>query len=191
MLLSKFKSHNFWLIAPSASKSWFLFPLLYTLFIQILTGIPKPSILRERSADDMLLQFAEEIFDYPYWLQDISHLPLFFLFAWLWSWFFQRKKDDSAIHILSAYFSIFVIRYLQRTSTVFYSTAISFFRRLSHESNGRNFRPDPPPQGVQKSISQTSLIMPGPVQEWWDENDETMPVKGAVTGNLNFQHIIF
>jgi hypothetical protein len=92
MILSKFKSHNFCLIAPNTSKIWFLFPLLYTLFIQILTGIPKPSILRERSADEMLLQFAEEIFDYPYWLQDISHFPLFFLFAWLWSWFFQRKK---------------------------------------------------------------------------------------------------
>ena len=92
MLLSKFKSNNLWLIAPSASKIWFLFPLLYTLLIQILTGIPKPSTLRERSADDLLIQFAEEIFDYPYWLQDISHYPLFFLLAWLWSWFFQRKK---------------------------------------------------------------------------------------------------
>jgi hypothetical protein len=92
MLVSKFKSHNFWLIAPNARKIWLLFPFLYTLFIQILTGIPKPSTLRERSADEMLLLFAEEIFDYPYWLQDISHFPLFFLFAWLWSWFFQRKK---------------------------------------------------------------------------------------------------
>ena len=29
-----------------------------------------------------------------------------------------------------------------------------------------------------------------PAQEWWDENDETMPAKGAVTGNLNFLRII-
>jgi VanZ family protein len=112
MLLSKFKSHDFWLIAPNTSKIWLLFPLLYTLFIQILTGIPKPSILLERSADEMLLQFAEEIFDYPYWMQDLSHFPLFFLFAWLWCWFFQRQKGGrlSTVYIpifLSLSFAIF------------------------------------------------------------------------------------
>ena len=77
---------QFWSRRPSR-KTWAALPLLYMLFLQFLTGLPKPEGLREFDAHELLLRFSEEIFDYPFWLQDLSHLPLFLVLAWLWSWF--------------------------------------------------------------------------------------------------------
>jgi VanZ family protein len=37
-------------------------------------------------ANELFVRFSEELFDYPFWLQDLSHFPLFFTLAWLWSW---------------------------------------------------------------------------------------------------------
>jgi VanZ family protein len=48
--------------------------------------LPKPDALKRFDANEILIRFSEELFDYPYWLQDLSHLPLFFALAWLWSW---------------------------------------------------------------------------------------------------------
>ena len=62
-------------------------PISYLLFLQLLTGIPQPISLEEMNADEIWLSFSEEIFSYPFWLQDLSHLPLFFVFAWLWAWY--------------------------------------------------------------------------------------------------------
>ena len=76
---------NFWVIPPQ-KKNLILLPLGYTFFLQLLTGFPKPNSLEEINANEIFIRFSEELFDYPYWLQDLSHLPLFFILAWLWSW---------------------------------------------------------------------------------------------------------
>ena len=82
-------------VAPNSSKFWIVAPLAYTFFIQFLTGIPKPEGLEKTSANDLLLTLSRQLFDYPYWLQDLSHLPLFFVFAWLWAWFFRRSQKGT------------------------------------------------------------------------------------------------
>ena len=79
------------LVAPNHSALWVFVPLSYTLIIQTLTGFPKPETLKDISAHDFLLYISEELFNYPFWLQDLSHFPLFFVFAWLWTWFLRRK----------------------------------------------------------------------------------------------------
>lgn len=102
MVLSPIKSIPFWMIAPNQSRIWIIIPLIYTLFLQILTGIPKPDSIQDFSTSELLLRLSEEIFDYPYWLQDLSHFPLFFLCAWFWCWFFMRKKNSVKISIYAA-----------------------------------------------------------------------------------------
>jgi VanZ family protein len=92
----------FWLYAPTDSKAWICVPLTYTLLIQFLTGIPKPDILRKADINNFLIQISEELFDYPFWLQDLSHLPLFFIFAWLWSWFLRRNQQSTTTLLYSA-----------------------------------------------------------------------------------------
>ena len=77
----------FWSNRPNKSL-WILLPLGYTFFLQILTGFPKPNSLRSLDANELFVRFSEELFGYPFWLQDLSHLPLFFGLAWLWSWYF-------------------------------------------------------------------------------------------------------
>lgn len=84
-MISK-KAFPLFLQPPTDSKYWIFIPLLYTLFLQLLTGIPKPDLLKEFDASEIIVKFSEEIFSYPYWLQDLSHLPLFFLFTWAWFW---------------------------------------------------------------------------------------------------------
>ena len=79
---------------------------MYTIFIQAITGIPKPSTLEEFQANQMLIRFSEELFDYPFWLQDLSHAPLFFCFAWAWLWVYPFKKETSSWINLSSLISI-------------------------------------------------------------------------------------
>ena len=76
----------FWGQKPK-QKLWMALPVCYTLFLQIITGLPKPEALKRFDGNEFLIRFSEELFDYPYWLQDLSHLPLFFVLAWLWSWY--------------------------------------------------------------------------------------------------------
>jgi VanZ family protein len=83
---------NFWLIAPTNSRFLILLPLFYTIIIQILTGFPRSETLREISASELLIRFSEELFDYPFWLQDLSHFPLFFGFSWVWTWYLRRTN---------------------------------------------------------------------------------------------------
>jgi len=85
---------NFWLIAPTNSRFFILLPLFYTIIIQILTGFPRSETLREISASELLLRFSEELFDYPFWLQDLSHFPLFFVFSWGWAWYLRRANNS-------------------------------------------------------------------------------------------------
>ena len=87
-------------------KVFLLIPISYTIFIQAITGIPKPSTLKEFQANQMLIRFSEELFDYPFWLQDLSHAPLFFCFAWAWLWVYPFKKETSSWINLSSLISI-------------------------------------------------------------------------------------
>ena len=96
----------FWLYAPTDSKAWICVPLTYTLLIQFLTGIPKPDILRKADINNFLIQISEELFDYPFWLQDLSHLPLFFIFAWLWTWFLRRNQQSKTTLLYSTTITI-------------------------------------------------------------------------------------
>ena len=77
--------YQFWIRKPK-EKLWLIVPISYTLFLQILTGFPKPDSLKNLDANELFVRFSEELFDYPFWLQDLSHFPLFFTLAWLWSW---------------------------------------------------------------------------------------------------------
>ena len=78
---------------PTVSKYWIVIPLLYTLFLQLLTGIPKPDLLKAFNSAEIIVKFSEELFSYPFWLQDLSHLPLFFLFSWIWFWYLGLKDN--------------------------------------------------------------------------------------------------
>jgi len=71
-------------IGLSATPFGLLVPICYSLFLQILTGFPQPSYWLEIDANEVFIRFSEKIFDYPFWLQDLSHFPLFFLFSWVW-----------------------------------------------------------------------------------------------------------
>jgi len=77
---------SFWGTKPS-SKAWIVLPIGYTLILQVLTGLPKPESLRNFDSHELIVRLSEQLFDYPFWLQDLSHLPLFCGLAWLWSWF--------------------------------------------------------------------------------------------------------
>lgn len=83
---------NYILHPPNKSKCWIVVPIAYLILLQLLTGIPQPESLKELRVDNLLLSFSEEIFSYPFWLQDLSHLPLFFTFAWLWAWYLGPVK---------------------------------------------------------------------------------------------------
>lgn len=95
-----------WIQAPDSSRIWISFPLVYTGFIQVLTGFPKPHLLRDRDFHHFLIMMSEEIFDYPFWMQDLSHFPLFFIFAWLWAWFFTRLNRNSFALYFAAIVSV-------------------------------------------------------------------------------------
>ena len=69
------------------SSNWidYIVAILYTFFLQALTGIPHPEYLEQANANALLVLLSEEVFAYPFWLQDLSHFPLFFIFTWLWA----------------------------------------------------------------------------------------------------------
>ena len=82
-------------------------PLAYLFFLQAITGIPKPDALDEFDASDITIRFAEMLYDYPYWLQDLSHLPLFFVFTWLAHWFFSSSQSQNRYNLRAIAVSIF------------------------------------------------------------------------------------
>ena len=95
---------EFWSKKPR-NCIWIALPIGYLLFLQLLTGIPKPDIIREAEGPELLERFAEELFGYPYWAQDLSHLPLFAVLAWLWSWYTGGPKTASKWAISAAWIS--------------------------------------------------------------------------------------
>lgn len=71
-------------------KSLFLrksVPIFYIILLQLLTGIPKSEYVQNMNFSSLAVRFSEEIYNYPYWLQDLSHVPLFFILTWLLHWF--------------------------------------------------------------------------------------------------------
>jgi len=72
-------------IAISSNPVDYAVAVLYTIIIQALTGIPKPEYLTQANVNELLVLFSQEVYDYPFWLQDLSHFPLFFVFTWLWA----------------------------------------------------------------------------------------------------------
>ena len=95
---------EFWSKKPR-KRAWIALPIGYLLFLQLLTGIPKPDVIREADGPEFLERFAEELFGYPYWAQDLSHLPLFAVLAWLWSWYFGGPKAGSKWAVAAAWIS--------------------------------------------------------------------------------------
>jgi glycopeptide antibiotics resistance protein len=81
-------------------------PLAYLFFLQAITGIPKPDALDEFDASDFAIRFAEMLYDYPYWLQDLSHLPLFFVFTWMAHWFFGAAWSQNSYNLKAVAVSI-------------------------------------------------------------------------------------
>tara|TARA_B100000579_G_scaffold191816_1_gene156758 strand:- start:252 stop:713 length:462 start_codon:yes stop_codon:yes gene_type:complete len=95
---------EFWSKKPR-KRAWAALPIGYLLFLQLLTGIPKPDVIREADGPAFLERFAEELFDYPYWAQDLSHLPLFAMLAWLWSWYLGGPKPGAKWAVAAAWIS--------------------------------------------------------------------------------------
>lgn len=88
---------SWWLARPSESKLWISLPLGYTFLLQALTGIPQPATLQEINAHEFFRALSSELFSYPFWLQDLSHLPLFFIFAWIWTWYLGSSERSISI----------------------------------------------------------------------------------------------
>jgi len=80
----------------------------YTFFLQVLTGFPKPKSLKNIDAHELFVRFSEGLFAYPFWLQDLSHLPLFFALAWLWSWYLGPVLTLSSFHKNKAFYIAFL-----------------------------------------------------------------------------------
>ena len=81
--------------------------LAYLFFLQAITGIPKPAALEKFDANEFAVRFAEKLYDYPYWLQDLSHLPLFFVFTWLAHWFFAYSGKMNGYNTKAIFVSSF------------------------------------------------------------------------------------
>lgn len=90
-------------------RKYFLVPICYTFSLQLVTGFPKPEAMRDFDSNQFFIRFSEELFDYPYWLQDLSHLPLFFLLTWLWLWVSKVEYLQKAFWLNPAF--IFCISY--------------------------------------------------------------------------------
>jgi hypothetical protein len=105
-MLSK-KNTLVWILnPPTKSRFWIIVPLSFSIFLQVMSGLPRPDLLERIDASKLLVQFSEEVFSYPFWLQDLSHLPLFALFSWLWFWYLKLKENilsSPAFHISWSY----------------------------------------------------------------------------------------
>ena len=96
-----------WFYLPENRLLRKIAPLAYLFFLQAVTGIPKPAALKRFDASEFAVRFAGMLYDYPYWLQDLSHLPLFFVFTWLAHWFFLPSSKINGYNIKAISVSIF------------------------------------------------------------------------------------
>jgi VanZ family protein len=93
--------------SPQSTVIRKIIPLLYAFFLQLITGIPKPEALDKFDAAEIAIRLSEQLYDYPFWLQDLSHLPLFFAFTWMAHWFFTEKDLIQSISKKAISLSIF------------------------------------------------------------------------------------
>lgn len=98
---------QFWIKQPTSKAAW-VFPVGYMVFLQVLTGIPKPEFWKDLDGLEGFWELSKIIYDYPYYLQDLSHFPLFAGLAWLWSWYLGgpdrgRRFHGTALTIAMAY----------------------------------------------------------------------------------------
>lgn len=110
---SKISSSKFlsWLLLPQNILLNKFLPIFYLIFLQLITGIPNPEALEQFNAAKFAIIFSQKLYDYPFWLQDLSHLPLFFVFTWFSHWFFSqkdiRKKINTKAITASVFYAIF------------------------------------------------------------------------------------
>ena len=88
---------QFWIKKPTSKAAW-AFPVGYMLVLQLLTGIPKPKFWEDLDGLEGFWELSKIIYDYPYYLQDLSHFPLFAGLAWLWSWYLGGPDQGKQFH---------------------------------------------------------------------------------------------
>ena len=71
-----------------------IIPIFYIISLQLVTGIPNPEQLEKLYAFEIAINLSAEIYNYPFWLQDLSHLPLFFLLTWFSFWIICKRRAD-------------------------------------------------------------------------------------------------
>ena len=69
-------------------------PIVYIITLQIVTGIPNPAQLERLNAYEIAINLSAELYNYPFWLQDLSHFPLFFLLTWFSYWIISKKSKN-------------------------------------------------------------------------------------------------
>ena len=91
-------------------NSWIrnIVPIVYILSLQFVTGIPNPAQLERLSAFEIAVNLSAELYNYPFWLQDLSHFPLFFLLTWFSYWIISKnsKEFSRLCNIKVMFFSI-------------------------------------------------------------------------------------
>ena len=77
-------------------NSWIrnIVPIVYILSLQFVTGIPNPAQLERLNAFEIAVNLSAELYNYPFWLQDLSHFPLFFLLTWFSYWIISKNSKE-------------------------------------------------------------------------------------------------
>ena len=77
-------------------NSWIrnIVPIIYIISLQLVTGIPNPAQLERLNAYEIAINLSAELYNYPFWLQDLSHFPLFFLLTWFAYWIISKNSKS-------------------------------------------------------------------------------------------------
>ena len=77
-------------------NSWIrnIVPIIYIISLQLVTGIPNPAQLERLNAYEIAINLSAELYNYPFWLQDLSHYPLFFLLTWFSYWIISKNSKS-------------------------------------------------------------------------------------------------
>ena len=77
-------------------NSWIrnIVPIVYIISLQLVTGIPNPGLLERLNAYEIAINLSAELYNYPFWLQDLSHFPLFFLLTWFSYWIISKNSKS-------------------------------------------------------------------------------------------------
>ena len=77
-------------------NSWIrnIVQIVYIISLQLVTGIPNPALLERLNAYEIAINLSAELYNYPFWLQDLSHFPLFFLLTWFSYWIISKNSKS-------------------------------------------------------------------------------------------------